>query len=78
MPNQSGNLQSAASGLFTGIAGGFYASYVRVASPDILGLGSLTLLLSILLVDGIGTIWGPVAASFVIVLLSEAMADFGP
>jgi len=31
-----------------------------------------------LLVGGIGTIWGPVAASFVIVLLSEAMADFGP
>lgn len=68
----------AASGLFTGIAGGFYASYVRVASPDIFGLGSLTLILSILLVGGIGTIWGPVAASFVIVLLSEAMADFGP
>lgn len=68
----------AASGLFTGIAGGFYASYVRVASPDIFGLGSLTLILSILLVGGIGTIWGPVAASFFIVLLSEAMADFGP
>lgn len=68
----------AASGFFTGIAGGFYASYVRVASPDIFGLGSLTLILSILLVGGIGTIWGPVAAAFVIVLLSEAMADFGP
>lgn len=71
-------LTLAASGLFTGIAGGFYASYLRVASPDIFGLGSLTLILSILLVGGIGTIWGPVAASFVIVLLSEAMADFGP
>lgn len=68
----------AASGLFTGLAGGFYASYVRVASPDIFGLGSLTLILSILLVGGIGTIWGPIAAAFVIVLLSEAMADFGP
>ena len=71
-------LTLAASGLFTGIAGGFYGSYVRVASPDIFGLGSLTLILSILLVGGIGTIWGPVAAAFVIVLLSEAMADFGP
>ena len=68
----------AASGLFTGIAGGFYASYVRVASPDIFGLGSLTLILSILLVGGIGTIWGQVMAAFVIVLLSEAMANFGP
>jgi ABC-type branched-subunit amino acid transport system permease subunit/pimeloyl-ACP methyl ester carboxylesterase len=68
----------AASGLFTGLAGGFYASYVRVASPDIFGLGSLTLVLSILLVGGIGTIWGPVCAAFVIVLLSEALADLGP
>lgn len=67
----------AASGLFTGLAGGFYASYVRVASPDVFGLGSLTMVLSILLVGGIGTIWGPVAAAFVIILLSEAMADLG-
>ncbi len=68
----------AASGLFTGLAGGFYASYVRVASPDIFGLGPLTLVLSILLVGGIGTIWGPVAAAFVIILISEALADLGP
>lgn len=68
----------ATSGLFTGLAGGFYASYVRVASPDIFGLGSLTLVLSILLVGGIGTIWGPVCAAFLIVLLSEALADLGP
>jgi ABC-type branched-subunit amino acid transport system permease subunit/pimeloyl-ACP methyl ester carboxylesterase len=68
----------AASGLFTGLAGGFYASYVRVASPDIFGLGSLTLVLSILLVGGIGTIWGPVCAAFAIILLSEVMADLGP
>lgn len=68
----------AASGLFTGLAGGFYASYVRVASPDIFGLGSLTLVLSILLVGGIGTIWGPVAAAFLIILISEVLADLGP
>ncbi|MEO1613875.1 MAG: branched-chain amino acid ABC transporter permease, partial [Pseudomonadota bacterium] len=67
-----------ASALFTGIAGGFYGSYVRVASPDIFGLGPLTLVLSILLVGGAGTIWGPVVAAFAITLLSEAMADYGP
>lgn len=67
-----------ASAFFTGIAGGFYGSYVRVASPDIFGIGSLTLLLSILLVGGLGTLWGPITSAFVIVLLSELMADFGP
>jgi len=70
-------LTLAASGLFTGFAGGLYGSYVRVASPDIFGLGTLTMVLSILLVGGVGSIWGPVAGAFVIILLSEAMADFG-
>lgn len=66
-----------ASALFTGIAGGFYGSYVRVASPDIFGLGPLTLILSILLVGGQGTIWGPILAAFAMTFLSEAMADLG-
>lgn len=66
-----------ASALFTGIAGGFYGSYVRVASPDIFALGPLTLILSILLVGGAGTIWGPVLAAFALTFLSELMADYG-
>ncbi|MEL6233005.1 MAG: alpha/beta fold hydrolase [Pseudomonadota bacterium] len=70
-------LTLAASALFTGIAGGFYASYVRVASPDIFGLGPLTLILSILLVGGAGTIWGPILAAFALTFLSEAITDLG-
>jgi ABC-type branched-subunit amino acid transport system permease subunit/pimeloyl-ACP methyl ester carboxylesterase len=66
------------SAFFAGIAGGFYGSYVRVASPDIFSIGSLTLVLSILLVGGVATLWGPILASFVIVVLSESMANWGP
>ena len=62
----------AASGLFAGLAGGFYASYVCVASPNITGFGSLTLVLSILLMGG------PVSAAFVVVPFSEALAALGP
>ncbi|MFK7752539.1 MAG: alpha/beta fold hydrolase [Sedimentitalea sp.] len=65
------------SAFFVGIAGGFYGSYVRVASPDIFGIGSLTLILSILLVGGLGTLWGPVIAAFVVTLLSESLAWMG-
>ncbi|MGO9769045.1 MAG: alpha/beta fold hydrolase [Roseiarcus sp.] len=67
----------AASAFFAGIAGAFYASYIRVASPDAFGLGMLTLTLSMLLAGGIGTLWGPVAGAFAITLLSEAIADYG-
>lgn len=66
------------SAFFAGIAGGFYGSYLRVASPDIFGIGSLTLLLSILLVGGLGTLWGPILAAFVLTLLSESLVDLGP
>lgn len=66
-----------ASAVLSGVAGGFYASYMRVASPDNFGLGLLGLLLSILLLGGAGTIWGPILAAFFITILSELFADYG-
>ncbi len=67
----------AISAFFAGIAGGFYGSYIRVASPDAFGLGQLTLILSMVLAGGAGTLWGPAAGAFIITLLSEAIADYG-
>ena len=66
------------SAFFAGIAGGFYGSYVRVASPDIFGIGSLTLILSMLLVGGLATVWGPICAAFLLIMVSEVLADLGP
>lgn len=67
-----------ASALFTGIAGGFYGSYVRVASPDVFGIGFLNLILSMILVGGAATLWGPIAAAFIMTFLAEALIDLGP
>ena len=39
------------SAYFTGAAGGFYSTYVRVASPEIFGFGFLSLALSMLLLS---------------------------
>ncbi|MGB0901754.1 alpha/beta fold hydrolase [Halocynthiibacter sp.] len=65
------------SAIFTGMAGAFYAAYLRVASPDAFGMGFLTILLSIMLVGGTGTIWGPVIAAFAISVLTEWLSGFG-
>ncbi len=65
------------SAALSGVAGGFYASYMRVASPDNFGLGLLGLLLSMLLLGGAGTIWGPILAAFFVTIVSEAFADYG-
>lgn len=66
-----------ASAIFPALAGGFYGSYLRVASPDVFGLGFLTITLSILLLGGISTIWGAVIAAFVITILTQILGDYG-
>ena len=67
-----------ASGLFTGIIGGFYATYFRVASPDLFSFDLLTLFLSFVVFGGIGTIYGPIVAAFFLIFVSELMFNFGP
>ncbi len=65
------------SAVFPGLAGGFYGAYLRVASPDVFGLGFLTITLSILLLGGVSTIWGSLIAAFVITVVTEWLGDFG-
>lgn len=65
------------SAAISGTAGGLYGSYMRVASPDNFGLGLLGLLLSMLLLGGAGTIWGPILAAFFVTMVSEALAEYG-
>ena len=63
-----------ASSVFPGVAGGFFAIYLRVASPDVLGFGTLSLVLSMVLIGGSATIVGPAVAAFAIFFATEAMA----
>jgi branched-chain amino acid transport system permease protein len=62
------------SAVFTGIAGGFFAIYLRVASPDVFGFGALSLALSMVLIGGVGTIVGPILAALVLTFATEMMA----
>ena len=64
-----------ASAFFAGIAGGFYAVYLRVASPEVFSFATTSLILSMVLVGGVGTLWGPVLAAIVLTLGSEALAN---
>lgn len=62
------------SAVFTGIAGGFYAIYLRVASPEVFGFSTATLVLSMVLIGGVGSIVGPVFAALALTFATEAMA----
>lgn len=63
-----------ASAIFPGIAGGFFAIYLRVAAPEVLGFGTLSLALSMVLIGGTATIIGPIIAALVLTFATEAMA----
>lgn len=62
------------SAVFTGIAGGFFAIYLRVAAPEVFKFGTLSLALSMVLIGGAGTIVGPVLAAIALTFATEAMA----
>ncbi|WP_121062310.1 branched-chain amino acid ABC transporter permease [Chachezhania antarctica] len=66
------------SAIFPGAAGAVYAQYVRSASPDMFGFSFLTIALSMLLLGGVGTIWGPIVGALVFSVFSELMTPLGP
>jgi branched-chain amino acid transport system permease protein len=66
-----------ASAPLTGLAGGFFSAYSRVASTDVFGFGTLSLVLSMVLLGGAGTLYGPIVAAFVLTFVSEALVSLG-
>ncbi|MEX4006262.1 branched-chain amino acid ABC transporter permease [Neoaquamicrobium sediminum] len=64
-----------ASAFFAGIAGGFFAIYLRVASPEVFNFSTMALILSMVLVGGTSSIYGPVIAALVLTFISEGLAN---
>ena len=62
------------SAVFPGVAGGFFAIYLRVAAPEVLGFGTLSLALSMVLIGGSASIFGPILAAIALTFATEAMA----
>jgi len=66
-------LAFAISAFVGGIAGGLFASVIGYISPDTFTGAQSTLIISMLLVGGAGSIWGPVLGSFFLQILAESM-----
>ena len=66
----------AASAFFTGLAGGVYAGYYKVMGANTLYLSPLLLLLAMMVIGGLGRIWGPLIGAAVLMLADEALKDF--
>jgi branched-chain amino acid transport system permease protein len=65
------------SAFFTGLAGALYAAQFGVVGPVVFSLAMLLFLLSMIVVGGMGTIWGPLLGAAVLMLADEGMREFG-
>jgi branched-chain amino acid transport system permease protein len=70
-------LAMVASSLFTAAAGAVYAHYLIVASPDVFSFSLTTLILSMTLLGGTATIFGPILGAIVLTVVTEQLAGFG-
>ena len=66
----------ALSGFFAGLAGGLYAFTYGVISPVVMGLGPLTLLVTMLVIGGLGTQTGPIVGTLIITLISTRLEPY--
>ncbi len=65
------------SAFFTGLAGAFYAAQFGVVGPIVFSFATLLFLLSMIVVGGMGTVWGPLLGAAVLMLADEGMREFG-
>lgn len=65
------------SAFFTGLAGGFYAAHFQAIGPGILSLSQLLFIIAITVVGGVGTFWGPLVGTVVLVAADELMREMG-
>jgi|TARA_B110000259_G_C14003529_1_gene397129 branched-chain amino acid transport system permease protein len=65
------------SSIFPALAGGVYAHYLIVASPDIFSFSLTTLILSMTLLGGTATIYGPIIGALFLTIMIEALAGLG-
>ena len=63
------------SAFFTGIAGGFYAVHFRVVGPSVFSFQLLLFLIAMIVVGGLGSIWGPLLGAVLLMFADEAMKE---
>ena len=66
----------ALSAFFTGFAGAFYAAQFKSIGPTVFSFTLLLMLLAMIVVGGIGTVWGPIVGAVIIMLLDEGLREF--
>lgn len=67
----------AISAFFTGLAGAAYSGHFKFAGPSLFDFSTAMMVLSMVIVGGLGSTWGPVIGTAVIMVVIEWMKEFG-
>lgn len=62
--------------ILAGLAGALYASYIRFLGPDIASVDNTFDMLLYLLVGGIGTLWGPLVGTTLVMILMQLLQSW--
>ncbi len=65
------------SAVYAAVAGSLYTHYLNYANATFFDLNMTTQLMAILVVGGIGTLWGPMIGSIVLVSVSQNLGGYG-
>ncbi|SJN07998.1 Branched-chain amino acid transport system permease protein LivM (TC 3.A.1.4.1) [Leucobacter sp. 7(1)] len=65
----------AISGFLAGVAGALYANVFTVASPTLMGLSPMTLVVTMLVVGGLGTVVGPIIGTLLLSFVQMQLQD---
>ncbi len=60
-----------------GVAGALYASYLTMASTEVISFSFATVLLTMVLVGGASSIFGPIVGAFCLIVLTESLSGVG-
>lgn len=61
----------------TGLAGAFYAHYVAILSPNIADFSVIGMIITMVVIGGLGTVAAPLIGAPIVVILSDSLAKFG-
>lgn len=67
----------AISAFFTGLAGAAYSGHFKFAGPSLFDFSTAMMVLSMVIVGGLGSTWGPIIGTAVIMVVIEWMKEFG-
>lgn len=65
------------SAFFTGLTGGLYAAHFQAIGPSVFSMSTLLFIMAIVVVGGVGSFWGPIIGTVILMVADELMRDVG-